>query len=218
MVSVLRTALVPVRLCLWTSIVKFLHEPFVYLAVASDTSLGLVQVDDTSARADRPDEAQSEDGLAPEGLQVEEDVEDPVKAQELRLEGNEHFKARHPSFIGHEARLSCACRPEFIVAQGWTDLRSTRSLFGGFAFESASRRGGRRAKQGKGVSGTSFSPPFSQCKLLSISLRSKGRAVLHCNRAACLQRLGRWDDAVKAARLQLLVPLNDLEGRFGRCM
>ena len=107
MVSVLRTALVPVRLCLWTSIVKFLHEPFVYLAVASDTSLGLVQVDDTSARADRPDEAQSEDGLAPEGLQVEEDVEDPVKAQELRLEGNEHFKARHPSFIGHEARLSC---------------------------------------------------------------------------------------------------------------
>ena len=73
------------------------------LAVSRDTSSGLVQAHDTSAGADPPDGAQSEDGLAREGLQVEEDAEDPVKAQELRLEGNEHFKARHPSFIRHEA-------------------------------------------------------------------------------------------------------------------
>eukprot|EP00439_Symbiodinium_sp_Y106_P046453 s1280_g5.t3 len=104
------------------------------------------QVDDTSARADRPDEAQSEDGLAPEGLQVEEDVEDPVKAQELRLEGNEHFKAGRI----YEARE---------------------------AYSEALHLSPQAGEEGDEP--------------------SKGRAVLHCNRAACLQRLGRWDDAVK---------------------
>ena len=147
-------------LCLWDVVVKFLLQ---CLAVSRDTSSGLVQAHDTSAGADPPDGAQSEDGLAREGLQVEEDAEDPVKAQELRLEGNEHFKARHPSFIRHEA-VSLGlpqCESSSMVARGWTDLRSTRSLFRGFALESASRRGGRRAEQGKGGPGTNSNPPFS---------------------------------------------------------
>ncbi|OLP83258.1 Tetratricopeptide repeat protein 1 [Symbiodinium microadriaticum] len=101
---------------------------------------------DTSAGADPPDGAQSEDGLAREGLQVEEDAEDPVKAQELRLEGNEHFKAGRI----YEARE---------------------------AYSEALHLSPQAGEEGDEP--------------------SKGRAVLHCNRAACLQRLGRWDDAVK---------------------
>ena len=56
--------------------------------------LRLQEVSGRSAPADNHDsgERQSEDDMVSDGLQVEDDVEDPVKARELRLEGNEHFK------------------------------------------------------------------------------------------------------------------------------
>jgi len=75
-----------------------------------------------------------------------DDMVDAAKAQELRLEGNEHFKAGRL----HDARE---------------------------AYSEALH----------------LSPPAGDPS----SEASKDRAVLHCNRAACLQRLERWDDVVK---------------------
>ncbi|CAE7257566.1 Ttc1, partial [Symbiodinium pilosum] len=84
--------------------------------------------------------------VPPDELEVTDEMEDPVKAQELRIEGNESFKAGRI----YEARE---------------------------AYSEALH----------------LSPPAGEAG----SEPSKDRAVLHCNRAACLQRLGRWDDAVK---------------------
>jgi len=70
---------------------------------------------------------------------------DPVRAQELRLEGNEHFKAGRL----HDAR------------EAYSEALHLSPQSEGAGSEAA-----------------------------------KSRAVIHCNRAACLQRLGRWDDVV----------------------
>jgi len=70
-----------------------------------------------------------------------EDLADPAKAKQLRLEGNEYFKAGR-----------------------FYDAREAYS------------------------EALHVSPPGDA---------ASDRAVLHCNRAACLQKLGRWDDAVK---------------------
>lgn len=77
---------------------------------------------------------------------LEDDMVDAEKAQQLRVEGNEHFKAGRL----HDARE---------------------------AYSEALH----------------VSPPAGEPG----SDPSKDRAVLHCNRAACLQRLERWDDVVK---------------------
>eukprot|EP00913_Durusdinium_trenchii_P031377 g29377.t1 len=75
--------------------------------------------------------------------QDEDDMVDVAKAQELRLEGNEHFKAGRL----HDAREAYSEALHLSPAAG---------------------------------------DPGSDS--------SKERAVLHCNRAACLQRLERWED------------------------
>lgn len=93
-------------------------------------------------------ESASEEEQEEEESEAEEEknsLADPERAQELRLEGNEHFKAGRL----HDARE---------------------------AYSEALH----------------LSPPAGAAG----SSASKDRAVLHCNRAACLSKLGRWADVV----------------------
>lgn len=99
------------------------------------------------ARPKKKKRADDEWGDESEGSEAEEErrrraqdeLADPARAQELRAEGNELFKAGKL----HDAQEA-----------------------------------------------------YSEALYLTPSAQEKEKAILHCNRAACLQKLGRWDDVI----------------------
>jgi len=96
------------------------------------------EIPDWGEDSDRDSEAEKADAEQRRRA-IEEERADPEKAQELRLQGNELFKAGKL----HDAREA-----------------------------------------------------YSEALYLTPPSQDKDKAVLHCNRAACLQKLSRWEDVI----------------------